>query len=60
MGQSERELAVRRCYQQALTMLRQRHDEEFHELLHDVYEKNGVQVRKRKSRIQSKKEKASE
>lgn len=57
---SERDILIRRCYQEALTILRQNHDEEFHGILATVYDKHGIEVHKRKSRIQSKKERASE
>lgn len=42
---------VRQCYERAKTILRQRHDEEFHTILAEQYEKAGLDVRKRKSRI---------
>ena len=42
---------VRQCYERAKTILRQRHDEEFHSILAEQYEKAGLDVRKRKSRI---------
>lgn len=57
---SEREILIRRCYQEALTELRQNHDAEFHQILATVYERHGIEVHKRKSRIQTKKENASE
>lgn len=44
---------VRRCYQQALTRLRQEHDEEFHQILASVYEANGLSIHKRVSRQQA-------
>lgn len=42
---------VRKCYERAKTILRQRHDEEFHSILAEQYALVGLDVRKRKSRI---------
>jgi hypothetical protein len=39
-----------RCYSEASARLRKRHDDEFHAILAEVYEENGVDVRKRMSR----------
>lgn len=42
------------CYQIALCRLRQMYDDDFHEILAAVYEEYGLTVKKRRSRIQSK------
>jgi hypothetical protein len=39
-----------KCYQIALSKLRTRHDKEFHAILSEVYEEEGIVVRKRNSR----------
>lgn len=57
---SDREGLIRRCYQRALTALRQKHDTEFQEMLADEYENAGITVKKRKSRMQSKNNQSKE
>lgn len=52
---SDRDGIIRRCYQRALTALRQKYDDEFQSMLADEYDKAGLNVRKRKSRIASRK-----
>jgi hypothetical protein len=42
---------VRKCYERAKTILRQRHDAEFHAILAEQYEQAGLEIHKRKSRI---------
>ena len=59
LPRSEHEKIVRRCYQRALTALRQKHDQEFHQMLADEYNAAGVSISKRKSRIAAKAEKSS-
>lgn len=41
-----------RAYQRALSRLRQRHDDEFHAMLAEVYAEMGLEVAKRASRKQ--------
>lgn len=48
---NEHRKAVARAYQAALARLRARHDDEFHEILAEVYAENGLTVVKRRSRI---------
>ena len=59
LPRSEHQKVVRRCYQRALTALRQKHDQEFHAMLADEYDKAGISISKRKSRIAVKAEKSS-
>lgn len=49
--------AVRACYERAKTILRQRHDAEFHEILSAEYQRAGLNITKRKSRLAAKAEK---
>jgi len=56
---SEHERTIRACYQRALTRLRQSHDEEFSLFLGEEYEKAGVTIRRRASRMSKTKEKAA-
>ena len=51
MDSEEHARLVRKCYERAKTLLRQRHDEEFQQILAEQYESVGLQIRKRKSRI---------
>lgn len=53
MGSQDEQHArlVRQCYEKAKTILRQRHDEEFHQILASVYKEAGLEVNKRISRI---------
>ena len=51
MDGDEQARAVRKCYERAKTILRQKHDEEFQQILADQYREAGLQIRKRKSRI---------
>lgn len=44
---------VRACYEKAKTILRQRHDEEFHQILAEQYTAAGLSIDKRKSRVAS-------
>lgn len=53
---SERDSMIRRCYQRALTMLRQSHDDEFQSLLQQQYEAEGLDIKKRKSRVAARRE----
>lgn len=48
------------CYQIALCRLRQMYDDDFHEILAAVYEEYGLIVKKRRSRLQSKRQRAQE
>lgn len=41
-----------RAYQEAAARLRRRHDEEFHEILNEVYDEWGMEIKKRRSRQQ--------
>jgi uncharacterized protein with PIN domain len=41
-----------RAYQEAAARLRRRHDEEFHEILNEVYAEWGMEIKKRRSRQQ--------
>lgn len=45
-----------RAYQEASARLRRAHDEEFHVLLAEVYEEWGLDVKKRRSRQQVKRD----
>ncbi len=47
----DRAALIRKAYQRALTGLRQKHDDEFQSMLADEYEALGLEVRKRKSRM---------
>lgn len=49
-----------RAYQEAVARLRRRHDEEFHEILHEVYAEWGMNVKKRRSRQQVAKDQIEE
>ena len=49
----ERARLIRMAYQHALVTLRQKHDDEFQTLLAAKYEEMGLEVRKRKSRMAS-------
>jgi hypothetical protein len=51
MDGEEHARLVRKCYERAKTLLRQKHDEEFQQILAEQYESVGLQIRKRKSRI---------
>ena len=42
---------VAKAYQLALAELRQKHDNEFHEILARIYVEQGIAVRKRESRL---------
>jgi len=42
-----------RAYQEAAARLRRRHDNEFHEILKEVYAERGLVVQKRRSRRQA-------
>jgi len=42
-----------RAYQEAAARLRRRHDDEFHEILKEVYKEWGLNVEKRRSRRQA-------
>jgi len=42
-----------RAYQEAAARLRRRHDNEFHEILQEVYAEWGLTVQKRRSRRQA-------
>jgi metal-responsive CopG/Arc/MetJ family transcriptional regulator len=50
----DRNKEIARCYQEALSRLKKKHDDEFHKILAAVYAEHGLQVRKRLSRIESK------
>jgi len=49
-----------RAYQEAVARLRRRHDEEFHEILNEVYAEWGMNVKKRRSRQQVAKDQIAE
>jgi hypothetical protein len=51
MVSPEHSRVVRGCYEKAKTILRQRHDEEFHQILAEQYEAAGLEIHKRKSRM---------
>jgi hypothetical protein len=51
---AERNKQLARCYQEALSKLKKKHDDEFHHILAGVYAEHGMEVRKRLSRIESK------
>lgn len=53
---SDRGAVIRRCYQRALTLLRQSHDDEFQGLLQQEYEAAGLSIKKRKSRVAARRE----
>ncbi len=53
MVSPEHSRAVRACYEKAKTILRQRHDEEFHQILAEQYAKEGLDIMKRTSRVAS-------
>lgn len=47
MSQSERQKVMGAAYTEATKRLRQAHEQEFHDLLEQVYEERGLSVRKR-------------
>jgi hypothetical protein len=49
----ERAFLIRQAYQKALTALRQKHDDEFQQMLAEQYAQMGLEVAKRKSRVAS-------
>lgn len=49
----DRRNALMRAYAEASNELRRRHDDEFHSILQEIYKKNGLVVRKRRSRQQA-------
>lgn len=51
MVSPEHSRLVRACYERAKTILRQRHDEEFHQILAEQYESEGLDIMKRTSRM---------
>jgi len=57
---SEHERAVRACYQRALTSLRQTYDIEFQRRLDAEYEKAGLTIKRRASRMSKTKGEPSE
>lgn len=54
MTDSEHRKAVAKAYQDALRLLRNNHDPEFHQILASLYEQRGLTVVKRRSRKQVK------
>lgn len=53
MDATEHRREVMRAYMEAAKELRARHDDEFHSILHEIYYKRGIAVRKRRSRKQA-------
>lgn len=56
MDVTEHRREVMRAYMEATRELRARHDDEFHSILHEIYYKRGIDVRKRRSRKQAAKD----
>jgi hypothetical protein len=52
----DRKKLMARCYQEANARLRKLYDDEFHRILADIYQEQGVDVQKRRSHIQAKKD----
>jgi len=46
----EHQNTMQRCYQHALARLRNKYDEEFHEILEQLYRENNIEVKKRRPR----------
>jgi hypothetical protein len=52
----EKQKSVTKAYQDAAAILRKRHDEEFHQILAELYVERGIDVKKRKSRAAKRRE----
>ncbi len=56
----DRKKLMARCYQEANARLRKQYDDEFHRILADIYAEQGIEVQKRRSHIQAKKDQIAE